>query len=126
VSDLRVVPTLDELVADPARAATLPVEAASALLTQCAVEIATYETLREALRLRIASGAVALVDDGEQIIGTEGLGRMLGRGKSWIEHHLDELPERRSLLGAPVWLKRDVEQWIKGLPKYGSSTPRTN
>jgi hypothetical protein len=114
-----VAPTLDDLRSDPARVAALPAEAAAALLAQLSVEIAGYETLREALRLRTVAAATAHADDGEQLIGAEEFARILGRSKSWVEQHLDDLPPRRSLLGSPVWVKGDVERWIKALPKYG-------
>jgi hypothetical protein len=118
--DLRSVPTLDELGADPTKTAVLPVEVASAMLRQCAAKIAAYQALSEALRIRIAASGAAHHHDGEQLVGAEEVARMLGRGKSWVEHHLDELPPRRSLLGQPVWIRRDVERWIVRLPTYGT------
>ncbi len=116
--DLRVVPTLDELAADPAKAAELPVEVVKQLVVKHA---AVGEVLLA--RLIMAEPKPNGGDPGgEQLVGPAEVGEMIGRGKSWVEHHLDELPPRRSLLGAPVWLKRDVERWIQSLPKYGAST----
>jgi hypothetical protein len=43
---------------------------------------------------------------------------MIARSKSWIEHNLDKLPDRRSLYGEPVWLKSEIDRWIESLPKY--------
>jgi predicted DNA-binding transcriptional regulator AlpA len=74
-------------------------------------------------RVLASNGTVAPPPaDGEQLLDAAEVARMLGRAKSWVEHHLDDLPPRKSLLGAPVWRKRDVEAWIKNLPKYGEDT----
>jgi predicted DNA-binding transcriptional regulator AlpA len=116
MSDLRTVPTLDEIVADPAKVADLPPETVKCLL-------AKHAAVGELLLARLIAIPVAQPkpDGGEQLIGAAEVAEMLGRGKSWVEHHLDELPSRRSLLGSPVWVRADIEAWIKGLPKYGSA-----
>jgi hypothetical protein len=108
------VPTLDELLADPAKAATLPAEIVKQLIVR-------HAAVGEVLLTRLIMAEPKPNGDlgGEVLVGTEEVGRMLGRSKSWIEQHVDELPPRRSLLGSPVWARTDVERWIKGLPKYG-------
>jgi len=113
VSDPRGIPSLDEL--DPAKAAELPVEIVKQLVVK-------HITVVQLLLARLISGSTTDAKpngDSELIIGTAGFAAMIGRSKSWVEHHLDDLPPRRSLLGEPVWLKRDVERWIRGLPDYG-------
>jgi predicted DNA-binding transcriptional regulator AlpA len=116
------LPDLDEMAAHPDRVAGLPAGVVAILLPTCAAAITRYEALREVLRLRIAMAAAqANVDEGERLLGTEEIGRMVGRSKSWVEHHTADLPPRRSLLGQPVWLKRDIDKWIKALPRYGAN-----
>jgi predicted DNA-binding transcriptional regulator AlpA len=121
MSDLRAMPTLDELAANPAKASTLPAEIVKELVVKHA---AVGEVLLA--RLIVAEPKPNGDSGGDGIVGSDEVGRMLGRSRSWIEHHLDDLPPRRSLLGAPVWLRRDVEAWIKNLPKYGKNTPHTD
>jgi predicted DNA-binding transcriptional regulator AlpA len=110
---LAVIPTLGQLDAD--KLAALPVEIVKRLA-------AKHAAVGEPILARlIAAPTTEPNGDGseEQLVGTPEVAEMLGRGKSWVEHHLDDLPPRRSLLGQPVWLRRDIEAWIKNLPKYG-------
>jgi hypothetical protein len=116
---LRAVPSLKELKPHPERAAELPLPTAAALLSACTEEIADLVKLRDTLRLRLASGFAPKGDDGDRLICAEQVGGMLGRSKSWVDHHLADLPPRKSLLGEPMWLSSDIEKWMKNLPPYG-------
>lgn len=118
----RSVPSLDELVAEPATAAELPAGAAVAMLKRCNEVLAAHEALREALRARIASAATAAGNGKPALLSTEDVARLLGRSKSWVEHHLDDLPPRCTLLGAPVWHRRVIEEWVESLPEYGDTS----
>jgi hypothetical protein len=111
------LPSLDELANDPSRATELPADIVLALYARA---LSIVVALQGSLLARpIPSTAASSTVDGNLLLGTEAVARMIGRGKSWVEHHLADLPPRRSLLGQPVWLKRDVERWIQSLPKYG-------
>jgi hypothetical protein len=117
VTGLRTLPTLDELAAEPGKVDALPVEAVKRLLVR-------NRAVGEALLARLISEPAGEpksngMEGDDRLIGAAAVGEMIGRSRSWVEHHLDKLPPRLSLIGEPVWLKRDVERWIKGLPKYG-------
>jgi hypothetical protein len=107
------IPTLDELAADPEKLESLPAEAVRALLVKHAV-------VGQVLLTRLLAPEPKTNRASQQLVGAAEVADMLGRGKSWVEHHLDDLPPRRSLCGQPVWLKCDVEAWMKHLPKYGA------
>ena len=88
---LTALPSLDELAAQPERAAELPVEAAAALKRECEVLIVQYQGLRDALFLRAfacngASQRAALFDDIDEA------SRLVGRAADWIYRHHRELP----------------------------------
>lgn len=57
VSEVRAVPSLDELAAHPERAGDLPAAVASDLLRSCEAQLARYQGLRDLLLIRIAVGA---------------------------------------------------------------------
>ncbi len=118
------LPSIADLAADPARVVSLPAEAARVVLGQVAAEVARWQTLAEALRQRVVASTAAPAEDGTVMLGVDDLARLLGRRRSWVEHHVDDLPPRRSLCGQPVWLRSDVERWLKGLPTYGEARCR--
>jgi predicted DNA-binding transcriptional regulator AlpA len=84
-----------------------------------AAEVARWQTLADTLRRRVVAPTAATAEDRTVLLGVVDLARLLGRRRSWVEHHVDDLPPRRSLMGSPVWMRSDVERWIKTLPKYG-------
>jgi hypothetical protein len=124
VTDLRQLPTLDELATHPELATELR---ADAVLLLHARAVRALVALEGPLLVggHTKSSPVANGNgQGEQLLGAEQVGQMLGRGKSWVEHHLDSLPRRRSLLGEPMWLKSDVARWIEGRPEYAKIPPK--
>jgi predicted DNA-binding transcriptional regulator AlpA len=114
MSGLRAIPTLDDLVECPAQAAELPADVLRAL---------TFRALTALSALHSTMGQAAVPSTGErdqaELLGTREVARILDVSVSWIEKHVDDLPPRRSLCGAPRWLRADLEKWIKARPVYG-------
>ncbi len=94
MADLHVLPTVDELIRDPARAADLPPDVAAALLPRVSARVANLTALRDVLLLRSVIGngggptlkADDIFDDIEEAAG------LIGRRPSWIYKHKGGLP----------------------------------
>jgi predicted DNA-binding transcriptional regulator AlpA len=108
------VPSLDSLLADPRKAATLPPDVARSYLIALA-------SLQPVLLLQSERGAkISLPDD--PLIGVDAVAHLIGMSVSWVEKHPDALPVRRSVEGNPRWLKSEVIAWVKSRPLYGRAT----
>ena len=108
------IPTLDQLLADPAKVTTLPPEVARRYLIALA-------TLQPVLILQSERGAKIPVHD-DLLIGAAEVSALIGLSVSWVEKHPDALPARRSVEGNPRWLKSEVVAWVKSRPVYGQAT----
>lgn len=108
---------LDEFLDDPSGAAHLPAEVVHRLLTVVNRELARYSTLRDILRAHLAK---AKDPEPTPVVDMPEAARLLGRSVRWLHSHLNDLPPRRSLLGTPVWLRRELETWITSRPQYGT------
>jgi hypothetical protein len=115
--DAIAAPSVDALLDDPAMVAELPPLSAAKLLAFANRELARLSTLRDVLRAHLSRDQRAIV---VPVVDMPEAARLLGRSVRWLHNHLDELPPRRSLLGTPVWLRRDLEQWLQSRPEYGT------
>jgi hypothetical protein len=112
-SDLRAVPSLDELARDPRRVVELPADAAPRLLDACTHELARYQLLRDHLLIRVACGD-GPGEDRERLVEIDEAAALLGRSTDWLYRHAHELPfavqerkgcrRRFSMTGIRRWL----------------------
>jgi len=109
------VPSLDELVEHPELVAELPAEVASALAGQA---IAAFVALLPATA-SLPRAPSASEPSRPEFLDARAVAQVLGVSVSWVEKHVADLPPRRSLCGAPRWLRSDLEKWIKARPAYG-------
>jgi hypothetical protein len=88
-----------------------------------------FDRLLDALADRIAAAVAGKLTaraagssargESEIFLDNEGAADLFGVSKSWVEHHLKDLPPRRSVDGTPRWLKSDLVQWARNRPVYG-------
>jgi predicted DNA-binding transcriptional regulator AlpA len=92
---LATVPTLDELAADPGKAAKLPLETATALLARCVVVHGVLVG-----RLIEASGpgtSPARAVEEDRLLTPEQAAALLGMAPRWLYRHAGSLPFTRRL-----------------------------
>lgn len=118
MTDLRAVPTLDELAAHPQRAAELTSEAARTLLPRCSEELVRLAELRDVLLLAAFANGTAKRESGDRLLDAEAVAVKIGKSRSWLEKHTDELPPRRRVGGEALWSERELEAWIRTRPRW--------
>lgn len=107
------MPSLDDVARDPSLTQTLSDEQAGCMVISCASALgALRERCREPL-LPVAS---------DRALSAAQVAELIGMSKSWVEHHHDELPLRRSIAGTPRWLLSDIETWLKNRARYGHTS----
>ena len=101
-------PTLDDLAADPAKAMSLPVEVARALLPKVA-------SLHEVLLVSALAphAAAPRANPGDRFIDADEVGDMIGKSKSWVEKNTAVLPKRKRVGGEGKWSEREIQQWMR-------------
>jgi predicted DNA-binding transcriptional regulator AlpA len=107
------LPTLDELAADPTKAAELSPDVAQRMCLRCIAALTALSVTAAAIR----PSATAPAED--CLIGPQEVADMIGMSRSWVEKHTDVLPPRRSVEGSPRWLRSDVVRWLRNRPAYG-------
>lgn len=112
------VPRLDELTADPQRAADLTPEAARALLPRCSEALAQLAALRDVLLVAACANATLRRDTGDRLLDRDAVAARIGKSPSWVEKNTDELPARRRVGGEGVWSERDLDAWIRNRPRW--------
>lgn len=112
------VPRLDELAAHPERAVELTPEAARALLPRCSEELARLTELRDVLMIAAFANGATRRDMGDRLLDAEADATKIGKSRSWIEKHTDELPSRRRVGGEALWSERELEAWIRTRPRW--------
>lgn len=109
---MMAVPTLDELARDPGRAADLPRPLATEL---------TLRALGVVAALAAVGGNEPAAQDpqppAEQYLDAAQVADLLGVSKSWVEHNLDELPQRRRFGNRLRWLRSELVTWMRTRPK---------
>lgn len=112
---LRALPSLDELLRDPARAAELPVDAARALYARASA-------LTGALLVRSMAADPAENGrphaSGDRLLGPADVAARIGKSRSWVEKNTDELPPRRRVGGEGRWSESEIEAWIRSRPRW--------
>src|SRR5262245_46312209 len=78
---------LAPLLADPARAAEVPVDAIPALLAQLAAEQARLSALETALAARLAAAAGTNGPDPDRLLTIEEAAAKLGTTRDWLRRH---------------------------------------
>src|SRR5262245_46816353 len=87
VNNLRALPTLSELIEDPARASELPPDVAKALL----VKVAGLEVVL--LTSAVAAPSQPNANGGDRFLDPREVGAIIGKSKSWVEKNTEELPK---------------------------------
>jgi hypothetical protein len=105
-------PTLDDIARDATIVARLTPEQAEGLAPQCAAVLAAVTT-------RASQRLVPMADD--RVIDSGEFAALLGKSRSWVEHHLADLPPRVTVLGSPGWLLSAATRFLKHLGRYGES-----
>ncbi|MFI5396595.1 MAG: helix-turn-helix transcriptional regulator [Candidatus Binatia bacterium] len=82
-----IVPTLDELAADPARASVLPVHVAEALLTKGLVVLGALWG-----RCLTARAATDVSVEPDRLLDVRAAAERLSVSRDWLYHHARELP----------------------------------
>ena len=108
MSDPRSIPSLDELAADPEKVDALPVDVVKRLLVK-------HATVGAALSGRLLGVAERepYTNGPDRFLDAEHVGTMIGKSRSWVEHHLKELPPRRKVGGEGVWSEREIQIWMR-------------
>jgi predicted DNA-binding transcriptional regulator AlpA len=106
-------PSLGELAAEPNVAEELTPGMREQLTGRCAHVLFTLLRV-----LAVPGNNKQPSEDGEKLLGVPEMARKLGRSQSWVEKHVNELPQRVSLCGLPKWKNSVVEKWLKSLPPY--------
>lgn len=112
LSELRPIPTLDQIAAEPSRAADLPLPTAQALLS-------ALLTAQAALWGRLLSGENGdgqrppgeKVPNGDQLLTVEEAAKRLGTSKDWLYRRTSRLP-------FTVRLGRQLRFSCNGLNRY--------
>ncbi len=86
------VPTLDEILADPALAATLPPAAAADLLGPCEAELARRQRVRDLLLIRAAVGGNGIQATPDLFDDIDEAARLIGRTAHFIYRNHRSLP----------------------------------
>lgn len=111
---LRLIPNFAELLDDPIRAAELPADAARLLL----VRVAALQAALSAALMPPSSAATASASHGDRLLGVADVAVKVGKSRSWVEKHVDELPPRRRVGGEGLWSERELEAWIRTRPRW--------
>ena len=114
---LRSVATLDEIAAHPERAAALSVDAVEALLVKHATTGVVL--LSRLLAARSCDSKAQRQADGDRLLGPADVAARIGKSRSWVEKHTDELPARRRVGGEGLWSEQELELWIRNRPRWG-------
>jgi predicted DNA-binding transcriptional regulator AlpA len=114
VTRLSSTPDIRELLEDPSRVADLPAEVARALFVRVAA-------LQAALTVTVVPASTP--DDsptyhGDRLLDAEQVGRLLGKSRSWVDHHVEDLPPRRRVGGEGRWSEKEIQRWIQNAPRW--------
>jgi hypothetical protein len=110
-------PEIRELLEDPSRVAELPREAVLALYTR----MAALQAALTAALLPPASPEKPQ-QDGDRFLDAAGVGTVIGKSRSWVEHNVEILPERRRVGGEGRWSEREIQGWMKNAPRWSEET----
>jgi hypothetical protein len=112
---------LADLLAEPARAAEVPVEVIPGLMGQVAAEQARLAALEGALAARLAATAGRRTEppeaESDLIDDVLEVGRLIRRSESWVRKHGRTLPgfHQPGGKGAKVaWSRRALQIWTNG------------
>jgi predicted DNA-binding transcriptional regulator AlpA len=111
---VRATPSFEDLLANPSRAAELPAAAARELFVRLAAVQAALTTA-----LLPAQSPEKSSENGDRFLDAAEVGVRIGKSRSWVEHHVEELPERRRVGGEGRWSERELERWMASRPRWG-------
>ena len=77
-----------------------------------ALQAALTTTLLPALSLEKPA------QDGDRFLDASEVGAMIGKSRSWVEHNVDKLPERRRLGGECRWSEQEIQRWMQNAPRW--------
>jgi predicted DNA-binding transcriptional regulator AlpA len=104
-----------ELLERPEKALGLPPDVAAPLFVQVSALAAALSTAAA----RPAALPVPLRERaGDRLLGPDDVSARIGKSRSWVEKHPGELPPRRRVGGEALWSEREIEAWIRNLPRW--------
>jgi predicted DNA-binding transcriptional regulator AlpA len=104
-----LLPTLDELVADPAKASALPRDAIQALF----VRVNQLNGLLLGCLLAASAQPESSSNAGDRFLDAYQVGAIIGKSRSWVEKNTDALPKRRRVGGEGKWSEREIQRWMQ-------------
>jgi predicted DNA-binding transcriptional regulator AlpA len=111
---LSSMPAIEELLDNPSRVADLPTEAARALF----VRLAGLQAALTVAVLPASAPEKSPSQKGDRFLDAEEVDAMIGKSRSWVEHNVDELPERRRVGGEGRWSEREIQRWMQNRPHW--------
>jgi predicted DNA-binding transcriptional regulator AlpA len=110
---MNIAPTFEDLLADPSRVHELPLAAARTLFVRLAALQATLTTA--ILPVTPIEKRTSTTD---KFLDAAEVGAMIGKSRSWVEHHVGDLPERRRVGGEGRWSEREIQHWMQNCPTW--------
>ena len=110
---LAPVPTLDEVAAHPEQAALLQRAAVLALHARAVRALAALEG---PLLAQINESADRGCEPEARLLDARAVAQLLGVSKSWVDHHLAELPRPIRIGSRARWRQVDIERWLRTRP----------
>jgi predicted DNA-binding transcriptional regulator AlpA len=107
------IPEFHDLLEDPSRVAELPEEAARTLF----VRVAALQAALTAALLPAPSSNKQR-QDGDRFLDAAEVATVIGKSRSWVEHNVDILPERRRVGGEGRWSEREIQRWMQNAPRW--------
>jgi predicted DNA-binding transcriptional regulator AlpA len=106
--ELRGLPTVAELIADPTKAESMPPSEAGLLFVK-------VQNLAAVLLARMVDGGRGTPEHngGDRFLDAAAVGAMIGKSRSWVEKHPENLPKRRKVGGEGMWSEREIQTWMK-------------
>jgi predicted DNA-binding transcriptional regulator AlpA len=57
------------------------------------------------------------LEKSDRFLNARGVGLLLGRSASWVNHNKDTLPSRRRIGETDAWSERETLRWMQARPK---------
>lgn len=110
---ITAIPSLDELVGQPGRAAALAPHIARAMAPKVAALHA------ELMIAALAPTPAPQAQGDDRLLGPDEVAVRIGKSRSWVEKNTADLPKRIRVGGEGLWSRREIEAWVRHRPLWG-------